>query len=375
MADKQFNSLYTAENERLFNLLFRHQVYLEGVKSGFGGDYTKMLRDLYSTFSMYMGRSRYQTLDGYSKVELANFVRLFQQAQQRFYSSYTDKVIALLQNFMATDVTVTRAIFNNVTGIDTEDIRDGAADADVSDDEDSIAHGVTAPMLGHSVVGDDEESNAALWSRISNAPMPANGMTIENTLLGFGYTSAVAVQNELNKGYANKYTGIQTLNAIVGNPDNSFRDGLFARFNVQNASLLGTAIQHVSSMQQAAIGSVYYTRYQWVSIMDNKTTPICISRNGKVYIYGKGPLPPAHYLCRSKDIPLAGDQEVHDIPASFSDWLVTQPESYLQDALGIAVAKQVMDGNFSNANFSAIGTVRPLTLEQFAAKLPYILGD
>jgi len=65
-------------------------------------------------------------------------------------------------------------------------------------------------------------------------------------------------------------------------------------------TLVRTITNHTSSV---ARDQVYHANrdildgYQWVATLDNRTTMICGSRDGKVYQEGIGPMPPAHWNC------------------------------------------------------------------------------
>lgn len=396
MSNGSFNT-FEDENRRLFDLLFRHQVYLEGVKSGFAQDYQKGLRQLYTLFAAYMGRARYTTLDGYTKTELQNFIRQFQIAQQSFYSKYTQTLITKLQQFLDVDADLTRGIYKNVTGLFPHEVDEGLSTTLTKEEyddlpsllqtnylpydkggyilEDQQDYTDNTPTLGIAVTAGTKDSNARLWSNISNAPLPANGMLLKTLVYSWANSAMSATVDAINKGWANKSKTIDVLDTIVGNPKNAYRDGLFAKFLNQHNAVTNTVLQHVSSMEQAAIGSVFYKRYQWVSVLDNRTTQICIGRNGLVYIYGEGPLPPAHINCRSKAVSIAGTQATHDIPQDYVSWLITQPEDLLRDLLGDSLAEQITDGTINEGSFSTIASVKPLTIEEFASKLPYILGE
>jgi SPP1 gp7 family putative phage head morphogenesis protein len=396
MPDKQFSS-FEDENKRLFTLLFRHSVYLEGVKAGYARDYQLGLKELYKQFAAFMGASRYQTLDGYSKAELEQFIYKFQRAQQSFYSRYTKTLVGKLRDFLDTDVDVTRAMYKNVTGLYPHEVSDGLPQQISTADYNSLSTLIQSnyiqydkggyvledqndytgntPALGPAVTVGDKDSNDRLWSIITNAPVPANGMLLEVLINAWANSVMNDTTAEIRKGYANKATTISVLDAIIGNPKKGFTDGIFAKALAKHNALTSTLTQHVTSMQQSATASVFYSRYQWVAILDNRTTVICQSRNGTVYVYGKGPLPPAHWYCRSSAVPLAGDQPVHNIPQDYVSALRQQPEDVLNDLVGKEIAKQIMDGTISEGSFSFIGTVQPLTLEQFADKLPYILGE
>jgi SPP1 gp7 family putative phage head morphogenesis protein len=348
------------KNRYLFNLLFRHQVYLEGVKAGFSLYYRHVLNNLYGEFAKYIGQNRYATLDGFTRVELQQFIRRFQLAQTHFYSRYTQQLIKLLQDFVAADVVVMQAIYQATTGQTT--VQRSAAPQ--PDD--------LPPILGIKRTHGTKAGNALLWASIANTPVPANGMTIQQMLDSFVSSASTKVTQQITKGYANAETGQDTLAFIVGERDTNFRDGLFSTFNNQNIAILATILQHASSITQAAVASVHFNEYQWVAMLDSRTTEICRSRNGNVYIYGEGPLPPAHYNCRSKAVSLAEGDALHDIPDTYFDWLITQPEDVLADMLGTVTAAKIIARSSTVKDISVSNTAIPLTVEEFRAKIDFI---
>ena len=342
----------TNSNLYLFNLLFRHQVYLEGVKAGFNVTFRRMLTQLYDEFAKYVGKTRYDKLDGFSRVELQQFVTRFKRAQLTAYNDYTQQLIELLKTFLAADVAVSQAIYK-VTN-------DHPASQPLTP-----ANSDAAP-LGTS------EGNNALWASVVNSIVPANGLTINQMLSNFASASIAKVSSRINMGYANGDSLKDAFAEIVGSSDVSYRDGLFSVFNNQNNAIIATALQHVSSMSQAAIASQFYESYQWVSVLDSKTTVICRSRNGNVYVYGKGPLPPAHWFCRSKAVALTQGVALHDIPNTFFDWAITQPGAFLVDALGTTMAARFLAGDNSVRDISVNDVATPLTINQFRDKINLI---
>lgn len=347
-------------NLRLFTMLFRHQVYLEGIKASFAGNYKQLLRDLYGEFAKYVGQTQYDTLDQFTRVELQQFIRRFTLAQTRFYSQYTQQLIGLLQQFVAADVDVTNAIYEDVTGVTTAQRNKAPLPTD------------QPSTLGLRRTRGTDKGNAALWASIADEIIPANGMTIPQMLKSFGDASSNKVGLILTAGYANGESVKAALTSIVGDSSVSYRDGLFSTLGNQNSSLIATAIQHASSITQAAIASVHYNQYQWVAMLDSRTTEICRSRNGNVYNYGDGPLPPAHYNCRSKAVSLSNGDELHDIPSTYYAWLLSQPENVLVDMLGQAVATQILTAAPIIRDISVTDSVIPLTISQFASKIDII---
>lgn len=277
----------------LFDLIFRHQVYLEGVKFWIALQYARMLKRLSYRFIILFNHSNVSTLDQFSKRQLNEFLRLFQREQAIAYNDYVKQTTKALKEFVAIDVDASDAIFNSVG--------------------DSAAF---ESMFG-------TVAASKLWDKFVKEPMPANG---KYPLDGMNDFVTSAMNNTLaiiRQGYANNFTPQQTQAMIIGNNGSTFKDGLFARLNAQNAALMATTIQYLSTNAQAAVASTYYDKYQWISVMDTHTTQICADRNGNVYVYGEGPLPPAWYNCRSHVSPLIGD--TNELPTSYKTWLAEQP--------------------------------------------------
>jgi SPP1 gp7 family putative phage head morphogenesis protein len=122
------------------------------------------------------------------------------------------------------------------------------------------------------------------------------------------------------------------------------------------AVVIETAIAHAAAVVSAGVSSAFFGKYAWVSVIDAVTTDICRSRNGNVYVYGKGPLPPAHMRCRSHTIPVASGTALRN--DGMNEWLAWQPASFRSD-IGT-----VKDGKLQ---------AKPLTVKQFRSKVGKIL--
>jgi hypothetical protein len=316
---------------------------------------------LFGEFAKYVGMTKYQTMDEFTRAELSDFVRRFQNAQQNFYSLYTNKLIVLLRKFLAVDVAMNKAVIENVTGQTTTQRYTDRTMAD----EPSI--------LGPAAVKGTKKANDKLWASLSAAPIPANGMTLSQMLNSFSAKSTIDTRNLLMQGYANASSVSETFDGIVGTNDAAFRNGLFAQFITRNNAVLATALQHISRYNFSAIASVYFNEYEWVSIMDGHTTDICILRNGNIYVYGQGPIPPAHWGCRSNDVPRFEDGAAHDVPPSFYDWISNQPDHVVSDMLGSTKLSDIRNGLIDTPAFSSIYAVTALSLSEYRDKLPFIL--
>lgn len=127
--------------------------------------------------------------------------------------------------------------------------------------------------------------------------------------------------------------------------------------NFQILTLVRTSVNQVSN---AASQQVYQAnqditqKYQYVATLDSRTTAICRALDGKVFEYGKGPLPPQHFNCRSTTIPIIDWEGLGLRPPeevigeakrqtqsglvsakeTYGEWLAKQPNSVKVDALG-----------------------------------------
>lgn len=137
-------------------------------------------------------------------------------------------------------------------------------------------------------------------------------------------------------------------------------------------TLVRTAVAHTAAIAREKL---YYDNadlikgVRWVSTLDNRTSAVCMARDGKIYPPKKGPRPPAHPNCRSTTVPVLktwAELGVEDMPeqpsgsrpavdakdkarqvsvaTTYNDWLKTQPRWFVEDVLGKSKAKLYLDG-------------------------------
>lgn len=122
--------------------------------------------------------------------------------------------------------------------------------------------------------------------------------------------------------------------------------------------LVRTANAHISAvaeMEHARSNKQLYDRYQWSSILDRRTTPICQARDGMIYPIGpggeyEGPVPPAHGRCRSHIISLLKGEGDPD-RKSYQEWLKGQSAPVQNEVLGPARGKLFRSGKFTVQTF------------------------
>jgi SPP1 gp7 family putative phage head morphogenesis protein len=124
----------------------------------------------------------------------------------------------------------------------------------------------------------------------------------------------------------------------------------------QVIALVRTSINQVAntaSQQVYEANQDITKKYRYVATLDARTSSICRALDGREFEYGKGPMPPQHFNCRSTTVPVIdyegigfdappsvtkGKRASSDGPVpvntSYGQWLKDQPRSVQEDVLG-----------------------------------------
>jgi len=121
----------------------------------------------------------------------------------------------------------------------------------------------------------------------------------------------------------------------------------------QVIALVRTSINQVAntaSQQVYEANQDITPRYRYVATLDTRTSAICRALDGREFEYGKGPMPPQHFNCRSTTVPVidykalgftpppAGTRASADgqvpVNESYGQWLAKQPLPVKAKALG-----------------------------------------
>lgn len=366
--------------KRLHDVLTRHQIYLEGVKLNQTQQFNAVTQELADELRILLSGVRYATLDELSKAELASLILKLRAIQNRIYSKYAERLEKTLQDFMRADLGVAKAIYARMSGewvFDEHEEWQNPEPPPVIEKTDPEAPFTepidedTTPLIPLAFLAGTAAALAKLWSHIRNAPLPANGAQPLDFLNTSIQSSKTAVENLVRMGYANRSKPADVLTDIIGTKAVNHRDGALNRVFNQASAVTDTLLQHISAQVQGGIASAYFSRYQWVSVIDGVTTQVCRGRNGKTYRYGEGPLPPAHVRCRSSVAPVVGNDEP---PESFYAWLVAQPEAVQNDILGKTKAASLRSGKLRAKDLPKFDDAKPLSIDGFAAKIQLILN-
>lgn len=351
--------------KRLFDVITRQQIYVEGVKLSEANQFREVIRELSDEFTGLLSRLNYSSLDGMTKAELNRFIVVLRKSQARIYNKYTQQLLDQLYAFMRTDKRVSLRIYGALVS-DSDDVTEDEANdlLQQSKDESTLL-----PLFGWASLATNADGDDRLWSQISNNPIPANGLLLAAFILGFSKSAQGAVENLIRQGYANQWTIRETINAIVG------PRGALDKIYSQNTAVTSTVIQHIAQSVGAAVSSAFASRYRWDSIIDNATTEICRGRNLKIYVFGRGPLPPAHIRCRSRITPIFGNgpTDGDGSDETFYTWSRRQPESFVRDAFTKEAADLLTSGKARAKDFTEYRAEKPVTVEQYADKVSDIL--
>lgn len=315
----------------IFSLLTRQQVYIEGVKNWFAVDlnrYLKLVRDFIQTTLSKLG---VKSLADLSRTQIAALLRKVDKQANDTLSQFGTEFLSELRRFGRVTTTAQRA-----------------------------AYSLVRPALDLSDV-----SLSSIWSAAKDRIVPAFGKTVKDAANDLVASAREKIRARLNTGYADSEAVTDTAEAVTnmnpqGDPSTikTIAGGL--------RSFVSTAIQHAAATVSDFVGGRVEDCYQWCSVIDSRTSPICRERNGNVYRVGAGPVPPAHPNCRSHTIPVeCGDQS--SVP-TYYNWLLGQSQDFLSDAFGASFARKVADGSVSAKDLPDVATYKALSLDDYELK-------
>jgi hypothetical protein len=282
----------------LFDIVIRRQVYIEGLKAGKSNEYAAVIAALTRELRARLAHVEFASLGDMTKTAIRALVIDLKNIARRIFSPYLTSLIEWLKQFMAADREILTTLYPSFV-----------ANAAVPD------------------VPDDRKLFAAAWA----APMAATGTLAAPFLAALLPTLLVRLERATIAAYASRGKTADLSRSIVGTAAARYRDGALAGVYRAGNAATNTVIQHLAAQSNDAIIATLFSWYEWISILDNHTTPICISRSGNVYETGKGPVPPAHVGCRSTTAPMRTPDDA-TAPKLFSLWVKTQSTDFLNDA-------------------------------------------
>lgn len=305
----------------LFDTVMRHAIYLEGVKAGASKAFARRItsnlnREVTDLFKSITARS----LGDMNKRDFNAFVADLRRTVSEVFNDDIRDFMRDTRNLSREEIKIFQAIFREDTG---ERIKAPAA--------------------------------SQVWATIRNSTIPASGNTFTQQATAFRNSAVSGLERIARNAYADKLETDAVMLTIKGAKTGG---GYLPRISAWGGSFANTVFHHAAGLTKDYVAKNYYEWYEWVSVLDEVTTDICIERHGQRYRYGEGPLPPAHYNCRSETIPVSGEDD-DERPESFVEWLDQQPAEFLDDA-------------FTGGD-PDLDKVKVIKLDRFGDKIEFIL--
>jgi len=342
----------------LVDAFTRHQIYLEGYKDGQEKRFDPILLGLFTTITSALASMRVERLNELTRGQLFLLIRKINNIQNVPQAKFKREFIAEMRRLANTENTINTTIMGTIEGKTLEQARDETG---------------LAGLLGWAALRKTDKGRKKLWANLKETVDPASGL--KPLVLMDSYLASVRknISQIITRGYANGDTVQTTINNIFGTKPKRFNDGYISKAKRQGVAAFRTIAQHISTRVQAGVASLFYRQYEWVAVLDNNTTAICRGRDGNIYTYGIGPLPPAHYQCRSRAVPVPNGSAYNSSPASFFGWLKAQPATFQRDIIGSRLSKRMRDGRLTAAQLGKFRSNRELTLKQFTDKINLML--
>ncbi len=350
-------------SEQLKNIEIRNQVFLEGLKEGEHRKFSRFLKNL-SIQIIKRLKSEGQTIE--TKRRLRILLADFNEIQNSIYSEYIGFLGENLE-----EITIDQSEFE-------------------------------AQALNRTVKNFDAVIPAPvqLLTAARVVPMSVQGLSSEPLLKPFikGWTesSINRVNTVVQQGFAQGKTVQQMSLEIRGTKQQKFKNGVLAKINRDNRTIIRTSVQHVASVARTETmrqNSDVVKGYQVVATLDSKTSATCRGLDGREFKIGQGPLPPFHPNCRTTTTavlderfdfldqgakrPAVGEKKIGQISANttYYEWLKTQSAVFQDSVLGVTRGKLFRNGGLDAEKFarwSLNNKFQPLTLFRMKALRPEV---
>jgi SPP1 gp7 family putative phage head morphogenesis protein len=217
---------------------------------------------------------------------------------------------------------------------------------------------------------------------------PMQGKHLRDWFGEFAQATRREIRQQINLGLAAGESVPAMVRRIRGSVAANFLDGTAGKIRRTSEAIVRTAANHVSNHARQAVYEAnqdVVKGWRFVATLDQRTTDICASNDGKVWPVGEGFMPPLHVNCRSSSTPIlrswkelgidlkeapAGTRASLDgqVPAkqTYGGWLKTQPTEVQNEVLGVGRAKIFRRGEIDITHFVDRKN-RPLSLKELTA--------
>lgn len=312
----------------LFDLLTRQQVLLDRVGVYFMEWSDSQYSQIMQQIKQELSNTSYSNLDSLSKIQLNALIFKLRKIQITHYDKYTDDLLKMLQLFTMSHLGIvkrTQAFALNFDLIgEAKSFSDSESESFIKENKSDSDNLYPMAILGLSDNKDDEKT----FKTFVNALSGASGLSILQMLKNIKQSSIASVESAIRQAWANKKTISDLIATLTGAKSEETGNNTVTKSSNGARNAVFTFVQQIAQSVTSGIQSVIYKKYVWVSILDSRTSAICRSLNGKIFVFGQGPVPPAHYHCRSHIVALGADDDgskPYGDNQTYAEWLSKQP--------------------------------------------------
>lgn len=368
--------------QKLFDIFTRQALFIEQVRVNEALLFNDVLATIEQDLRKNLNKISYENLGELSKAQIQNFIKVLRASQTVIYSKYQRQLLARLQKF-------TEAVVNQnliIAGSYLSAVSTNKDDSNfviipmglqrsrnlIQTEHDS---GSASPLFGLSALA-GAGMLAKMWTTVKNAPMPTGGALLLNYINTALASNMMKVSQSVMTSWVNKLTVSELAAQLLGSkstgegnpnlPGGSKSSEVTKIRNVMNA-VTSTIVQHTSQIATASVNSIVFKGYEWLSVMDSRTSGICQYLNRKWFKYGEGPLPPVHPNCRSHTMPRIG-KESDFTPPDLIAWLMRQTRGFIVGTFSNRITSTLAEGNRPPGDENVVNSVQPITVDEFANK-------
>jgi SPP1 gp7 family putative phage head morphogenesis protein len=352
-----------ATSKYLIDVMTRHQVYLERLKTNQVALFDPVLRKIDRAIQQILLSGDWYDVNDLSKRKLEELIKRLVKTEQSLMSDYANDLTNQL---------------SDITGYEAQFAEKALENA----------------LLNYKPTSIDPIATA--WLEAKTTPVQATGQLLASFVKNWSTQSLLGVEATIRNAHAQGWTIDQTISAIRGTKARNYNDGILAKTQRNVATMVRTAVQHASNSARQAVWSEnkdIVVGYRWISTLDLRTTTQCRSLDQQVFKLGRGPRPPLHPGCRSTTVPeltetadLLGGKATRSAKGSdggeqvkasttYYEWLLEQPPAFQDSAIGATRGKLLRDGGLSADEFARLNLGRnfePLTLKEMRRLSPEV---
>lgn len=347
-------------NTYITDTFIRRQLYIERLKAGQNSEYSAVTAALVVSFRIALSKL---DVDAVSDLNVSQFNRFISELKKIFVTSfnkYSRELFKWLEEFSVSEAKHSNTAHSNALA--------------------------ESPKEG--------ETYEQIWNGVRLVPIAAIGLTIGQILTQLRKSQLDLFINRIKIARARKLTLTQLKQSIIGTSIQLYKDGIVSTMERGVRSIINTLIQHGANIARLSVAKKYLDfvlGYEWVSVLDNRTSSTCRSLDGRFWAIGKGPIPPIHLNCRShietvfssktrfkRGEKRKTDQGLVSTGETYYTWLKKQSASFQDDILGTTRGKLFRDGGVSATQFGKLNlnkNFEPLTLDELRKKNPQMFDS